>query len=62
MENKTSLVDIILPNYNKAKFLPKRRGERYASALTNINLSNKVHRIEGRIELKDYINNIVKNY
>ncbi len=46
----------------KIKFLPTRRGERYASALTNINLSNKVHRIIGRIELKDYINNIVKNY
>ena len=46
----------------KIKFLPKRRGERYASALTNINLSNKVHRIVGQIDLKDYINKIVKNY
>ena len=46
----------------KIKFLPKRRGERYASALTNINLSNKVHRVVGQIDLKDYINKIVKNY
>ena len=47
---------------SKIKFLPKRRGERYASALTNINLSNKVHRVVGEIDLKDYINKIVKNY
>ena len=40
----------------KIKFLPKRRGmRRYASALTNINLSNKVHKVIGKINLKDYI-------
>ncbi len=46
---------------NKIKFYPKRRGERYASALTNINLSNKVHKVIGKINLKDYIAKIVKN-
>ena len=43
----------------KFKFLPARHGERYASALTNMNLSNKVYKLFGTIELKDYIKNIV---
>jgi len=45
----------------KIKFLPPRKGERYASALTNMNLSNKVHKIFGKINLKDYVSNILKN-
>ena len=45
----------------KIKFLPSRVGERYSSALTNMNLSNKVYKIFGKINLKDYIKNIVKN-
>ena len=36
------------------------KGERYASALTNINLSNKVYKIFGKISLKNYIKIIVK--
>ena len=40
---------------HKIKLLPKRRGERYASALTNMNLSNKVYKKFGKIELKEYI-------
>tara|TARA_X000000950_G_scaffold241786_1_gene295680 strand:- start:99 stop:980 length:882 start_codon:yes stop_codon:yes gene_type:complete len=43
------------------RFLPPRPGERYASALTNMNLSNKVHKKYGTIQLKDYIVNIIKN-
>ena len=46
---------------SKIKFLSPRVGERYASALTSMNLSNKVHKIFGKINLKDYIANIVKN-
>ena len=45
----------------RIKLLPTRRGERYASALTNINLSNKVYRVFGKIDLKDYISKIIKN-
>ena len=45
---------------SKIKFLPKRSGERYASALTNINLNNKVFKYFGNISLKNYIKNIVK--
>ena len=43
------------------KFLPSRKGERYASALTDMNLSNKVYERFGKISLKNYISNIVKN-
>jgi len=46
---------------SKIKFLPKRQGERYASALTSINLSNKVYKSFGKINLVDYINKITLN-
>ena len=46
---------------SKIKFLSPRIGERYASALTSMNLSNKVYKIFGKINLKDYVANIVKN-
>ena len=45
----------------KIKLLPTRKGERYASALTSMNLSNKVHKLFGKINLEDYVKNIVKN-
>ena len=45
----------------KIKFLPSRKGERYASALTSMNLSNKVYKLFGKINLKDYVANIVEN-
>ena len=44
----------------KIKFLKKRPGERYASALTNMNLSNKVYKYFGKISLKKYIENLTK--
>tara|TARA_B100000029_G_C17590632_1_gene962382 strand:+ start:2507 stop:3388 length:882 start_codon:yes stop_codon:yes gene_type:complete len=46
----------------KIKYLAQRPGERYASALTNTNLSNKVYKNFGRIDLKNYIKNfLIKN-
>ena len=39
----------------KIKLLPPRRGERYASALTSMNLSNKVYKMFGKIKLEDYV-------
>ena len=39
----------------KIKLLPPRKGERFASALTTMNLSNKVYKIYGKIMLKNYI-------
>tara|TARA_X000000950_G_scaffold206036_1_gene247842 strand:- start:960 stop:1838 length:879 start_codon:yes stop_codon:yes gene_type:complete len=56
-----SILDVAkLFNY-KIKFLKSRPGERYASALTNMNLSNKVYRYFGKRKLSDYIKNIVNN-
>jgi len=43
----------------KIKYLPKRPGERYASALTNMHLSNKVYKNFGKMDLKKYIKNIL---
>ena len=41
------------------KLLPTRKGERFASALTNMHLSNKVYKKFGKIDLKDYIKNFI---
>tara|TARA_B110000977_G_scaffold79894_1_gene107159 strand:- start:1 stop:882 length:882 start_codon:yes stop_codon:yes gene_type:complete len=45
---------------SKIKLLSARRGERYASALTSMNLSNKVYKMFGEVKLKEYIKNIIK--
>ncbi len=44
----------------RIRYLPARPGERYASALTSMNLSNKVYKLFGSIKLKDYIKNLIK--
>ena len=56
-----TIIEVAKMFNSKIKFLPFRAGERYASALTNMNLSNKVYKIFGKINLKDYVKNIVKN-
>ena len=45
---------------SKIKFLPRRKGERYASALTTLSLSNKIYRFFGKISLRSYVNNFLK--
>ena len=55
-----SLIDVAKMFNSKIKFLAKRPGERYASALTNKNLSNKMYKYFGKIKLKDYINNFIE--
>ena len=54
-----SILDVAKMFGTKIKFLSKRPGERYASALTNMYLSNKVYKYFGKTDLKKYINNIV---
>ncbi len=54
-----SILDVAKMFNTQIKFLPPRKGERYASALTNMNLSNKVYKIFGKISLKNYIKIIV---
>jgi UDP-glucose 4-epimerase len=45
----------------KIKYLPVRKGERFASALTSMNLSNKVFKKFGKINLENYVSNFLKN-
>ena len=54
-----SILDVAKMFKRKIKFLKKRPGERYASALTNMNLSNKVYKYFGKKRLKDYIDRII---
>ena len=56
-----SILEVAKMFQSKIKLLVPRRGERYASALTSMNLSNKVHKIFGKVRLKDYIKNIIKS-
>jgi UDP-glucose 4-epimerase len=44
---------------SKIKLLPPRKGERFASALTNMHLSNKVYQKFGKIDLKDYVKSFI---
>ncbi len=57
-----SILEVAKLFKHKIKFLKKRPGERYASALTNMNLSNKVYKYFGKIKLKDYIKDIINKY
>jgi len=59
--NSYSVLHVAKMFGTKIKYLSKRPGERYASALTNMNLSNKVYKHFGKIDLKSYINNIIKS-
>ena len=56
-----SILEVAKMFKSKLKFLPKRAGERYASALIKKNLSNKVYQNYGKINLKDYIYNFINN-
>ena len=47
---------------SKIKYLPQRKGERYASALTSMSLSNKVFKSFGKIPLEVYIKNFLKTH
>ena len=50
-----SIIQVAKLFNSNIKFLPPRDGERFVSELKNKNLSNKVYRIYGNTNLKDYI-------
>jgi UDP-glucose 4-epimerase len=56
-----SIINVAKLFDSKIKYLPKRAGERYASALTNKNLSNKIYKYFGKVSLKKYIQDFIKN-
>lgn len=43
------------------RYLPKRKGERYTSTLTKINLNNKITRLYAKIKIEDYVNDFLSN-
>ena len=57
-----SIIQVAKMFGGKIKFLPFRKGERFASALTSLSLSNKIHRTFGKISLRDYVKNFVKKH
>ena len=61
-KNSFSILQVAKMFNSNIKFLPPRRGERFASALTNMNLSNKVFKRFGKVDLRKYIKNITKIY
>ena len=56
-----SLIQVAKMFCSNIKYLPERPGERYASALTNMNLTNKIYKLFGEIQLKDYVKNIIRS-
>ena len=56
-----SILEVAKMYKKKIVFLQPRLGERYASALTNLSLSNKVHKRFGKISIKKYIEGFIKN-
>ena len=55
-----SIIEVAKMFNSNINYLPARAGERYASALTNMNLSNKVYKLFGKIHLVEYLNEIIK--
>ena len=55
-----SVLEVAKMFKSKIRLLPKRPGERYASALINKNLSNKMYKHFGKISLKSYIQDFLK--
>ena len=56
-----SILEVAKMFKSKIKFLPPRKGERYASALTKISQNNHIIRRYGKINLKDYISSFIKS-
>ena len=55
-----SILEVAKMFKSKIKFFPKRKGERFASALTTMSLSNKVYKNFGKTDLRKYIDDFLK--
>ena len=56
-----SIIELAKMFKSQIRYLPKREGERFASALTKMNLNNKIIRLSAKIKLRDYIENFLIN-
>ena len=62
LTKKVYSINEVAKMFNSSIIMVKpRSGERYASALTNMSLNNKVIRRYGKINLKDYITSFIKD-
>ena len=55
------IIELVKMFKSQIRYLPKREGERFASALTKMNLNNKIIRLNAKIKLRDYIKNFLIN-
>jgi UDP-glucose 4-epimerase len=56
-----SIIELAKLFKKKIRYVPMRKGERFASALTKMNLNNKIIRLPAKITLKNYVNNFLSN-
>jgi UDP-glucose 4-epimerase len=56
-----SIIELAKLFKSKIKYLPMRKGERFASALTKMNLNNKIIRLSAKIKLKDYVSHFLSD-
>ena len=56
-----SIIELAKMFKSKIRYLPKREGERFSSALTKMSLNNKIIRLNAKINLRDYIKNFLRN-
>jgi len=56
-----SIIELAEMFKSQIRYLPKREGERFASALTKMNLNNKIIRLSAKINLREYIKNFLMN-
>ena len=55
-----SIADVANMFKTRIRYVPPRKGERFASALTNFSYNNKVIKFYGKINLKDYISSFIR--
>jgi UDP-glucose 4-epimerase len=56
-----SIIELARMFKSKISYLPMRKGERFASALSKMNLNNRIIKSTAKIKLSDYINNFLIN-
>jgi len=61
-KNSYSIIQLAKMFKSKLRYLPKRKGERYGSALKPMNLSNKIHQRFGQTSLKLYVYDFLKKH
>ena len=57
-----SIIQLVKMFKSKLTYLPRRDGERYASALNSMNLNNKIHKRFGEISLELYVKEFLEKH